>query len=98
MKVKEVIDVCNSNKMYSLYDFEEEYHLESVACNLNIDSHRWYEESTTVYKCDDGFVGVTGVSQLYSESMDYCDCESICWAEEYIPVQTVTYVSASKNK
>lgn len=91
MKVQEVISLCNSNEFYSLYDFEEKCNIESVARNLNIDSHRWYEESTTVYKCDDGFVGVTGVSQLYSESMGYCDCESPCWAKEYKPVQTITY-------
>ena len=92
MKVAEVIEKVNSTKYWSLFDFEEDFDLEIVASGLYVDKHRWYEISTTVYKCEDGFVGVSGVSQLYSESMDYESCFCECVAEEFKPVQTISYV------
>lgn len=92
MKVKEVIEKVNANKYWSLYDFEEAFDLEAVARGLYVDKLRWYEISTTVYKCDDGFVGVNGVTQIYSEMMDYRDCCCESTAEEFKPIQTITYV------
>lgn len=41
-------------------------------------------------------MGVTGVSNLYSEMMSWDDCDFKCEAEEYFPVQSVQYVQASK--
>ena len=70
MKVKELIDYINSNEFYSLWDMEDsfDYNLKElpkkVIENLEIDRHRWYEVSTTVYKLEDGFVGVRGVSNI----------------------------------
>lgn len=96
MKVAEVIEKVNTNKYWSLFEFEESFDLEAVAHDLCVDKHRWFETSTTVYKCDDGFVGVNGVTQVYSEMMDYSDCYCECVAEEFKPVQTTTYVSCKQ--
>ena len=96
MKVSEVIEKVNSIKYWSLYSFEEDFNLEAVASELNVDKHRWYEISTSVYKCDDGFVGVSGVTQLYAELMDYKDCYCECIAEEFEPKQITTYVPIRK--
>lgn len=63
MKVAEVIEKANNAKYRSLFDFEEDFSLEIVASGLYVDKRRWYETSTEVYKCEDGFVGVTGISQ-----------------------------------
>lgn len=92
MKVKEVIEKVNTNKYWSVFDFEDAFDLKAVAHDLYIDKHRWFETSTSVYKCDDGFVGVNGVTQVYSEMMDYSDCLCECTAEEFKPVQTISYV------
>lgn len=92
MKVAEVIEKANSTKYWSLYDFEEDFDLEAVARDLNLDRLRWFEISTVVYKCEDGFVGVSGVSHTYSEMMDYRDCDCECTAKEFKPVQTTIYV------
>jgi len=92
MKVAEVIEKVKTNKYWSLYEFEEDFDLEAVARDLNLDRLRWYEISTVVYKCEDGFVGVSGVSRTYSEMMDYRDCLCECTAEEFKPVQTINYV------
>lgn len=98
MKVAEVIEKVNSTKYWSLYDFEEDFDLEAVARDLYVDKHRWFETSTTVYKCEDGFVGVNGVTQTYSEMMscDECGCE--CFAEEFEPKQVTTYVPRKHNE
>lgn len=96
MKVAEVIEKVNSTKYWSLYSFEEDLGLEMVAHGLYVDKHRWYEISTSVYKCEDGFVGVSGVAQTYSESMYYEDCLCECTAEEFEPKQIITYVPVKK--
>ena len=97
MKVQELIDYVNSNGFYSLYEFEDSLtdrqfkELKIVSENINIDRHRWYEVSTTIYKVEDGYVGVRGVTHLYSEDMTYSDCDYLCEASEYEEVQTVSY-------
>lgn len=48
--------------------------------------------STNVYKCEDGFVGVSGVVQLFSEQMGYEDCLYKCTAEEYKQILAPKYV------
>ena len=71
----------------SIYDWEEglpediynEYFASEnaynvVAENLKIDKHRWYEVTTTVLAIEGGFLGIRGVTGLFSESMDYEDC------------------------
>lgn len=91
MRVAEVIEKINNNKCWSLYEFEEDFDLEAVAHGLYVDKCRWFETSTSVYKCEDGFVGVNGVTQTYSEMMDYRDCLCECTAKEFKPIQTITY-------
>ena len=55
MKVSEVIDMCNSHNYWSFWEFEEDCDAEAVVRDLNLDRMRWYEISTNVYKCEDGF-------------------------------------------
>ena len=89
--VAELIESVNSDHIYCIQDFEENYPVECVASNLYMDTHRWYETSTSVYKCSDGYVGVNGVSQLFSEDMSYSDVDCPCIAEEFAPVQSIVY-------
>lgn len=96
MKVADVIEKVNSESFWSLFDFEENFDLRCVASDLNVDRHRWYELSTNVYECDDGFVGVSGIAECYSEMMSPVDCGCSCFAEQYVPIETVQYVPASK--
>lgn len=99
MKVQELINLVNDNndKLFSIYDAED-YYVEDrcVAKNLNIDKHRWYTISTSVYKLEDGYVGITGVSSLNSEEMNYADCDVLCQAEEYEEVQITSYKPKEK--
>ena len=92
MKVKELIDYINSNNFYSLWDMENSLFNndkdlpQRVAENLEIEEYRWYEISTSVYKLEDGFVGVKGVSFKYPEILD--DYIPKCSASEYQEVKT----------
>ena len=97
MKVQELIDYVNSNKFHSIYEFEDSLtdkqfkELKLISKSINVDKHRWYEVSTTIYKVEDGYVGVRGVTHLYSEDMTYSDCAYLCKASEYEEVQTISY-------
>ena len=95
MKVKELIDYVNSNEFYSLWDMEDYLFNndkdlpQRVAENLEIEEHRWYDVSVSVYKLEDGFVGVKGVSFKYTEILD--DYIPKCSASEYIEIPSFTY-------
>ena len=102
MKVQELIDYVNSNRFYSLYKFEDSLtdkqfkELKIVPESIDVDRHRWYEVSTTIYKVEDGYVGVRGVTYLYSEDMTYSDCAYLCKASEYEEVPTISYREKQK--
>lgn len=94
MKVQELIDKINSaTNCCSLWQAEEyvEEGVKLVASNLNIDEHRWFTVATDVYKLEDGYVGITGPSQLRSEGMVWSDCNYMCIAEEYEEFTTIAY-------
>ena len=92
MKVKELIDYINSNDFYSLWDMENSLFNNDkdlpkrVAENLEKEEYRWYKVSVSVYKLEDGFVGVKGVSFKYPEILD--DYIPKCSASEYQEVKT----------
>lgn len=95
MKVKELIDYVNSNEFYSLWDMEDSLFCNDkdlpkrVAENLEKEEYRWYNVSVSVYKLEDGFVGVKGVSFKYTEILD--DYIPKCSASEYIEIPLVSY-------
>lgn len=104
MKVQEIITLYNEeiekedyNVPYSIGDAEDilfdlDKNLECVASKLDFDEHRWYIITTNVYKCEDGFIGIRGVSSLKSEMMGYSDCCIDVDIFECIEKQTVTYI------
>ena len=93
MKTKELIDLINNGCFCGIYDVEDiiPREVQCVAKDLEIDKHRWYSTCVNVYACEDGYVGIRGVNDLYSDSMDYSDCDCYCAASEYKAVATITY-------
>ena len=62
---------------------------------IDMDEHRWYEVSTTVYVyCKCFLLGVRTVTKLYSESSDIEDYYHTITFHEMKEVPTVTYVKA----
>lgn len=94
MKVQELIDLLDSNyPLYSLWDAKDVIgkNAKKVASGLELDEHRWYSVATDVYVCDDGYVGVRGAYQSFSEQQMWSDIDVTCTAEEYEAIQTITY-------
>ena len=96
MKVKEFIDFVNENEFWCLNDLdnsdlEEIKDVIMVDEGLFLDKHRWYSTAVDVYKLEDGFVGVWGVNDVYSEWSYVEDLNIKCGASEMIEVPTVTY-------
>lgn len=62
-----------------------------VESDLNVDKHRWYEKSTTVYQIGENYLGVRGATQMYSESSSFDD---LCIEWEFFemkPIKITTY-------
>lgn len=93
MKVQEIIDLVNKEPLYSLWDAEDVIggKAKQVASGLKLDEHRWYSTAVDVYQCDDGFVGVWGAYQSFSEMQTWQDIDIVCEASKYKEVQSVTY-------
>jgi hypothetical protein len=65
-----------------------------VAQGLDVDKHRWYEITTTIIKIYDRFLGIRGVTGLFSESMDIADCGVSLEFFEMREIQTTSYIEA----
>ena len=94
MKVKETIEIINNGNFDSLYEAEDAISgdtTKKIASELDPDHHRWYTVSASVYQLEDGYVGITGVSELNSEYMRYSDCGYPSEACEYEEFTTISY-------
>ena len=97
MKVQELIDLINDTEryvpLYSLYDAEDVIprEVDKVASGLDLDEHRWYSTAIDVYRCEDGFVGIRGAYQSFSEMQSWSDICVTCDAFEVEPVPDVYY-------
>lgn len=102
MKVQELINAVNNSEesIYSLWQLEDVIHdlPECVAEGLELDEHRWYSVAVNVYKCEDGFVGVWGTYQSFSQMQGWSDIDIHCEAEEYKQVPSVTYVPKRESE
>jgi len=93
-----IIKEVNEAKCDSVHAVEVECDLfyeanpKMVKKGMNVDKHRWYEISTCVYLIGEWYLGVCGVSDLFSESMGYDDCNVETNAFEMEQVQSVTYI------
>lgn len=98
MKVKEAVEKINNGRFPSLWESVEEVlgNIKPVVEELNPDRHRWYTVSTSVYKLDDGYIGITGVTDLRGY-IDYRDCYCKTIAEEYEEFTTISYRPTQSN-
>ena len=100
MKVKEFIQLVNEGEFWRLSavdnsDLGEGF--KRIESGNGLDEHRWYSTAEDIYKLEDGYVGVWGLYQIFSE-WDYAkDYDVRCYAYEVEPVQSIKYVP-KKNK
>ena len=71
----------------------ENIQYEEVAWDLDVDTHRWYETSTTVIRIDGIFMGINYITNMFSESQEYEDCFHYLEFMEMEEFSTVSYRS-----
>lgn len=65
---------------------------ERIESGNNLDEHRWYSTAEDIYKLEDGYVGVRGLFQIFSE-LDYAKDYGVkCRAYEVKPVPSIKYI------
>ena len=93
MKVKEFIQKVNEGNFNALFYIDQiEGDYELVEEHINLDEHRWYSTAVDVYKLEDGFVGVWGLFQIFSEMSCADDFNIVCHAFEMEEVPSVRYI------
>lgn len=100
MKKQDLINLINNEELYSLSDAEDiiPIEIECVAEHLDINNYRWFNTAVDVYACEDGYVGIRGIYQLFSANMCCSDCDYPCEALEYEEVTVVTYKQVKKYR
>ncbi len=95
MKVKEFIQMVNEGEFWSLgavdnSDLGEGF--ERIESGNDLDEHRWYSTAEDIYKLEDGYVGVRGLFQIFSE-WDYAKDYGVkCESYKVEPVPSIKYV------
>jgi hypothetical protein len=101
--MKEIIEKLNNlNIIQKNYEFEEDlpeemlkYFTKQLASELDIDKHRWYETSISVWQTNEGLLGVRSITNLYSEQSYY---EDISWKLRFFEMKTVRTVTYKIKK
>jgi len=94
MKVQEIIDLVNNKHLYSLNDVKNVIGNKAKQVTrqrTNVGNCMPYSTAIDIYKCDNGFVGVWGISQLFSKEETLEDMGVVCQASEYRKEVTVRY-------
>lgn len=93
MTVQEVINLINNkDDIYSIYMAEDYIKGKVVAEHQDLDEHRWYSIATRVFEVEDGFVGVRGPYQSFSEMQDWSDIAVDCGGVEAFEVKPIPSV------
>ena len=98
----ELIEAINSSKTLQNDDFNEmEFPQEIqeiidvcriVASDLDVEKHRWYETSITVYELDEEYFGIRYITTIYSENTEFSDIYHTLEAFPMKAISTITYV------
>lgn len=95
MTVKEFIQMVNEGEFWSLRAVDDSdlgEGFEQIESGNNLDEHRWYSTAEDIYKLEDGYVGVWGLFQIFSE-WDYAKDYGVkCEAYEVEPVPSIKYI------
>lgn len=64
-----------------------------IAHGIDVDTHRWYETSTIVIDISGELIGISYITNMFSESQDYEDCYVTMVFFEMEEVKIVSYKS-----
>ena len=90
--IKEVKSWYENGECYNTFELEELVEgAELVKEDVDIEKHRWYETSISIFKCSDGLLGIRLPSKLYSESSEWSDLYSGIEFYDVEEVKAVVY-------
>ena len=99
--ITELIEKLNNEKIHQTCFFEDQEELQDFLDNwleveneLDVDKHRWYELSTSVFtdkETKTKYIGICHITNQYSEQSSYEDHYHHYKFFEMEPVQTITY-------
>ena len=90
--IEKAKELYKNGECYNTFELEEYLGNDLlVKDNIDIDKHRWYETSISIFKCSDGLLGIRLPSQLYSESSEWSDLYSGIEFYEVEEVMEVVY-------
>ena len=70
--IKEVKNWYENGECYNTFALEELVEgADLVKEGVDVEKHRWYETSISIFRCSDGLLGIRLPSQLYSESSEW---------------------------
>ena len=95
MKVEEFIKLINEGEFWSLAEVDDSglgEGFERIQSGNDLDEHRWYSTAEDIYKLEDGYVGVWGLFQIFSELGYSEDYDIKCEAYEVEPVPSIKYI------
>lgn len=95
MTVEEFIEMVNEGEFWSLWEVDDSdlgEGFERIESGNDLDEHRWYSTAEDIYKLEDGYVGVYGLYQMFSEMNCASDFRIRCHAYEVEPVPSIKYV------
>lgn len=98
MKVKNIISKINNQNFYSLNLAVKEVNLGKADCiakNYNFSHHCNFDIATNIYKCEDGYVAITGLINDRNK-IGYHTYNIPSFAEEYITVPKIVYIPKVK--
>lgn len=99
MKVEEFIELINEGEFWSLSEVDDcdlGEGFERIQSGNDLDEHRWYSTAEDIYKLEDGYVGVWGLFQIFSEWGYAKDYDVRCAAYEVEPVPSIKYIPKVK--
>lgn len=109
MNIKELIELISSKyPIYSLCEVDKLINNKAVKVSNQQDSKKiyinkinendWYIVATNVYKCMDGYIGITGPCRLCNDRIEWKDINFPCEISEYDKVYSISYAHKSKDK
>ena len=96
----DVIKIIEQGNFKCLWEAENELpeDVKMVVEAQKINNHRWYSTAQMIVKCADGYVGISGAYQSFSEMQSWSDINVICTARAISKEESAVYDAMIKAR
>lgn len=98
--VADVIEIIEQGKFNNLLAAEDNLPIDVkvIVDAQRIDNHRWYSIAQMIVQCADGYVGIWGAYQSFSEMQSWSDINVICTAGAISKEESAVYDAMIKAR